>query len=341
MALKDIPEPWLFKTLRWTPKVWFGIVVILFMGLIVENFLLEQLVSFLPQGLIVSSGLFLIVFTLYARLIIRDGWRRCKTIVGAGDLAWIGAAIFFSLVVFFQSAAIATPTDFSQGAGFKLKIATYNKWVMSEDVSSISAHFLKDNLDLLVLQEANEDEAQSIAQVLGLTHSYSTDCGCSAEETDVHILSRHQLAGGEKIFEHATGAIARVTMRHPGIGDVSVYGLHIPPPYTPTGYDNRNQGFENLTAALKQDELPKVVLGDFNTTVYSPHWQQFQSDVSGEVQPLFNQEWPQCSWYGFGDAQCLRIDHILVSKNAAIQELLIGPETGSDHRSLSATLQMQ
>lgn len=91
-------------------------------------------------------------------------------------------------------------------------------------------------------------------------------------------------------------------------------------------------------------ERPLIVCGDFNTPVSSnlfyKHWGDLQScfDVAGfglgYTSPCKgNRLWPHnCPW--------ARIDHILCSKDWTIHRCQVGTSDGSDHRLITATVQL-
>jgi endonuclease/exonuclease/phosphatase (EEP) superfamily protein YafD len=78
-------------------------------------------------------------------------------------------------------------------------------------------------------------------------------------------------------------------------------------------------------------------MGDFNTTVYSPDLQKFSNDTPS-VRNIVARPWPACSWFGYGELACARIDFVFAPAQSVPVALEVGDETSSDHRSVIAEI---
>ncbi len=123
-------------------------------------------------------------------------------------------------------------------------------------------------------------------------------------------------------------------MQTPESGNVAVYSVHIPVPSSDLLYNKRNIVLESLAKTLDEDELPVMVGGDFNTTIYSPAMRTFKSATSTTLKAITEDKIPACSWYGYGSSLCIRIDHVFTSKDIQIIDRMLAPDLGSDHRAI-------
>jgi endonuclease/exonuclease/phosphatase (EEP) superfamily protein YafD len=100
-------------------------------------------------------------------------------------------------------------------------------------------------------------------------------------------------------------------------------------PVPPNVFEYRNSQLASMAADRKRYEKNLIILGDLNTSQWSPYFQKLiqqtglrDSQLGFGVQP----SWPnQPLWIR------TPIDHILVSPDIRVLSRSIGPEVGSDH----------
>ncbi len=118
---------------------------------------------------------------------------------------------------------------------------------------------------------------------------------------------------------------------------VRILGIHPPPPLGQMLADDRNRFMAGLVPGVSGlsggVEVPVVLLGDFNSTHWSPWMQDFMEDTGLRdaeqgVGPLAT--WP--SWLAqHGRYLGLPIDLMLISDGVQIRARSVGPDLGSDH----------
>lgn len=113
---------------------------------------------------------------------------------------------------------------------------------------------------------------------------------------------------------------------------VTIIGTHPWSPISPAYTQLRNQHLEGLAAFASRQPVPLIVLGDLNTTSWSPVFRDVlriaklrDSRVGFGVQPT----WP----VGVPFVR-IPIDHCLVSDQVVVHRRWIGPSVGSDHAPL-------
>lgn len=109
-----------------------------------------------------------------------------------------------------------------------------------------------------------------------------------------------------------------------------VIGTHPLPPVSTDYAGRRNRHISALGDLVSETSGPLVVLGDFNMTSWSPHFQDLlgrtglkDSRNGFGVQP----SWPQQKPWLF-----IPIDHALVSTEISVLNRYVGGKIGSDHR---------
>ncbi len=119
---------------------------------------------------------------------------------------------------------------------------------------------------------------------------------------------------------------------------VTIIGVHPVPPVGQDGLRNRNHYLENLAIYVQGCSSPTIVLGDFNTTIWSPCFTDFV-----EATLLHN----SATGHGWGPTWkadywplAIPIDHIVCSQDLSVQNFSIGETHGSDHNQLHAELQL-
>lgn len=168
--------------------------------------------------------------------------------------------------------------------------------------------------DFLALVEADKEETR------GLQSSYSYGCGTQDKGIfGVVFLSRSPILNCV-VYEIGDYPFIRAQT---GEGMV-VYVLHPPPPLGRLSADNHRY-LEQVANRIKEDNLPALVVGDFNQSPYSPTYMAFWRN--SHTHPQMMNATP--TWKPF----YLHIDHVFASK-PLIANVEALPWAHSDHRAL-------
>jgi endonuclease/exonuclease/phosphatase (EEP) superfamily protein YafD len=120
---------------------------------------------------------------------------------------------------------------------------------------------------------------------------------------------------------------------------ITFYGVH---PYSPVRrrrFHNRNRQLLWLADRIAKSPEPVIVAGDFNTTPFSPVFQEVLAR-SGLRDPRIEAGW-QPSWPTYMPLFWLPIDHILVSSDIRIHHVSTGTFIWSDHYPVIAELSIK
>jgi endonuclease/exonuclease/phosphatase (EEP) superfamily protein YafD len=114
-----------------------------------------------------------------------------------------------------------------------------------------------------------------------------------------------------------------------GGAPLHIITAHPEPPIPKLNMESRNRRLEFLAERARSLSGPRIVIGDLNVTMWSPHYQDFiaQADlVSAREGFGVIPTWPT-----FLPLMRIPIDHCLVSKDIWVSNIRTGPDIGSDH----------
>jgi endonuclease/exonuclease/phosphatase (EEP) superfamily protein YafD len=110
---------------------------------------------------------------------------------------------------------------------------------------------------------------------------------------------------------------------------LNLLGAHPPPPKSARMAAGRNHIFAEMAAYASLQPDPVILVGDLNTTGWSPHFKDLlresglnNSQVGFGLQPSWPVDKPWLS---------VPIDHALVSSEVIVHQRRLGPQVGSDH----------
>jgi vancomycin resistance protein VanJ len=117
-----------------------------------------------------------------------------------------------------------------------------------------------------------------------------------------------------------------------------LYAIHAPPPVSGEMADWRNGMFDFVARKVAtQAALTPVVVGDFNLTPWSPHFQRFIANSGlrdARTPHRIDNTWPVT----FNNATLgLAIDHTFANPSLPLVKRVIGPDLGSDHLPVTVT----
>ena len=297
----------------------------------VSWWLLDIYVSFLPQIIIVLVTLYVVVFAIYGRFIVRDGWNSCWGSISSLDEFMLISSGLILMFLLASSVLVVGTVDASEREP-NLKIGTYNVLYSNPSISGAAEYFKREQVDIIALQEARPEFVEQTRNILGYDYATVSDCDCSAKDTEVAIISKYPIANAETIIQHKNGGVRRAEVNLDANNTLAVYVVHIPPPFSSDWHKLRDSLLSKIENRVQQEELPVVVMGDFNSTIFSPAMQDFINNNEPKINNVSQYSWPKCSWFGFGAVSCARIDHIFVSTDYEIGNRTIGEGFGSDHR---------
>lgn len=218
-------------------------------------------------------------------------------------------------------------------AGPAFTVVTANVWYRNDNRGRFLRWLASNPSDLVVVQELTPAWARELEQL----RTYPYRAMLPREDAyGIGVLSRWPL-GPVEPRDFAGDGLPSLA------GSVQVRGrplrflaLHTRWPVTPGFARDRDAALAAAARSIAAGAGPAVVLGDLNATPWSPAHAEFLR-TSGMRDAANGSSW-QPTWLPGFWPLALRIDHVFVSSGLCAVESVVGPDVGSDHRPLLASL---
>ena len=244
----------------------------------------------------------------------------------------LGAALVLSMNIYGMAPKLAMAGAEADETG---KLVLMNLLYDNDRPQEVIEFLRREDSDVVVLLEAASQWEPYLQQLEDL-YPYQTKCdGKAGIFVCLAILSKRrwiEASAGWRKPEGPAMAVARFGGEEP----MTVIGIHMYRPTTPSDSLQQSRQFAILADDLKHLEGPLVVAGDFNSTPWTGKFSDFvrQSGLRRLTSGLSG-TWPvPIARVG------LAIDHVLVSNAFAASSVETGPSVGSDHLSLITTIRV-
>lgn|GEM_PF-917491 len=228
---------------------------------------------------------------------------------------------------FYQPPQVAISTQIENG----LKIGFFNILETNTEYNLVNIELAALNLDIIAFAEFQDNHYQNLPFLKTYSHSFpKTFPKVSGSATTIAIFSKlpfNQVSYKKLI--HNNALVAKFEYNN------SPYELivnHLSNPAFPRFYENRNQDLAYLSRLLEDKKDEKViVLGDFNTTPWSPYFPEFK-----DYNNVLAGRGPYITWQV--GPLVLPIDQLFISQQIQVKNFKIDSQNGSDHHLIWATL---
>jgi len=269
-----------------------------------------ELTSHFRLHLALSLGALAVVWALKCR------WRMTAI---CGAAAAINAALVSCLLWPGEKMA-ATP-------GPRLRLVAINVHTENAHCDLVLEFLRHTDVDVILLMEVNE---HWISALESLRTNYSQVIADPREDNfGIALFSRLPLTNSE-VVEFGNAEVPSIaTTLAVGGQDVFLLGAHPLPPGSAENARQRNEQFREIAARVRRCGMPAIVLGDLNSTPWSPYFGELLRDSglknTSQGRGLFG-SWP--AWLPFAR---ISLDHCLVSPTILVINKQLGPQVGSDH----------
>jgi endonuclease/exonuclease/phosphatase (EEP) superfamily protein YafD len=253
-------------------------------------------------------------------------WRRSR--LATGCLVAAMAANAWALLPYWLPAAAEDTADFAT-----LRIVSLNVLADNTDTGRTLGYLGGCGADVVVLLEVDDDWAEAVAALEPLyphriVHPRDDRFG-------IAVLSRLPLAR-ERIEPLAAGPPVVLVELPVGKEGCLLVAAHPPAPIAADWSDRRDTQLAAIGDVAAAESRPVIVAGDLNATPWSHGFRQLvrlrglrDSAVGCGVQATWNAR----HW-----APRIPIDHVVVSPEVKVIARRVGPDVGSDHLPVEATL---
>lgn len=255
-------------------------------------------------------------------------------------------AIAIAIVVLVAPHAVAltsfVPHGTAQAAASEpatpVRVTTINAFWANWDGAALVDYVEQTDPDILVVQEAGHRWQADLLRI-GARFPYAVPEDWR-QTRDVIVFSRFPATESRQRFPDGRGFHYQTADLEIAGRTVTLVGVHPPSPVGPAVWDMRNRYFSEIARfANAAADRPLIIAGDFNSTVWSPHFVDLIA-ASGLGNAADGRGW-RPTWPTWLPAAGIQIDHILVSEDFTVQALDRGPDIGSDHFPLTADLALR
>lgn len=220
------------------------------------------------------------------------------------------------------------------GATPQLKLLSLNVHVLNRDYQPTLDLIADEQPDVILLMEVTPEWIEALEPIASL---YPYSKLMPSKRTDgMALYSRHKISKLD--VERCPGInlptlIAELEL--PG-GPVTVVGTHPASPGSAGLFEARNIQLAMVADWVAERTGPKVLIGDLNTTSWSPYFRDLVSE-SGLRDTRYGYG-VEPTWPWFPLPLRIPIDHCLVSPHFGVVSRRVGPSVGSDHRPIVVEL---
>lgn len=270
----------------------------------------------------------------------------CGAIVFAISRRWKMVAICLLVVCLHLPTVISSygnaPSRPADSAAADFSVATFNVLTSNQNYEAIERQLMESNADIVAIVELSDGLERHLAGNFAKHYPWSRTEVPRGGNFGIGLYSKHEwrTANVFRLNDPRLPSIdASLTIKGTPVYFVATHTL---PPIGEYGFLHRNRHLELLANRINQrktngsvDGEAVVVVGDFNLTPWSPHFDAF----CNQAQLARNGQGIQPTWYAlpafpFG----LVLDHVLTSPNLNYTSHQISSGVGSDHRMVTVDL---
>lgn len=206
-------------------------------------------------------------------------------------------------------------------AGSRFRAVLLNVWLRNDEYGRVLDYVSALEPDVAVFLEVTPEWREALRRLPGLPHQSLAD--------EVLVASRQPLAGlGVLPLGGGSATAVRFTYEADGV-PVTVIGTHANWPLGAAIAASRNRELSDLGAEARATRGPLLLLGDLNTTAFSPGFAALLA-TSG-MRDCAAGRGLNPTWPAQFPLLYLQIDHCLAGPGLRIERLRTGPRVGSDH----------
>lgn len=226
---------------------------------------------------------------------------------------------------------------------YTLKVMTFNVHQRNLNVETILHIILKEDADIVALQELIPSVSERLLQALEERYAYHT-LGSDQPVRGQGLLSRYAL---EQVSEGPDYRYQSAVVQTPK-GRVTVLNIHTPSLF-PFGWredwEQQRRFMQNLAVQVSNIEDPLLVVGDFNTTPQSENYgliRRYLRDAFLDSGWGFGFTYPATPKFGIRlPSPLVRIDYIFHSQHFTANDTRVLKNSGgSDHRPVVSVLSL-
>jgi endonuclease/exonuclease/phosphatase (EEP) superfamily protein YafD len=256
--------------------------------------------------------------------------RRHMVVLSLGVFTTLAA---HSLIALLSAGPAVMPASASQPDERAWRVVALNAWHHNARPELLVAFLRTERADVVTIAEFGPNKLELLHE-LEAVYPYRASCaehwGCA-----MVLLSRHPISASGVVGTSGFGPLPRVWARFgEGASSLTVIGVHVVKPID--GPQLHAQQLDELVQTVRRAPGAVIAAGDFNDTPWSHTFARFRNQSGlthlGGLLPSFPA--------GPKGLPQLAIDHVFVSAGITSTAVGLGPEVGSDHLPLIATIKL-
>ncbi|HEX5958462.1 MAG TPA: endonuclease/exonuclease/phosphatase family protein [Hyphomicrobiaceae bacterium] len=214
-----------------------------------------------------------------------------------------------------------------------IKLVTFN--TAYRDPKAIARFLLREDADIVVLQEIGARQGSALRQLLRARYPYGHLC--TTRRCGAAIFSRRAWAEAGQDYQSAqTPETIWVRFDDPELGRLRVVGVHLSLPFRS---EPQTHQIDRLIALAGKAAGPVILAGDFNMTPWSYRLQRLLATTGLRRHAMLLRSWPTDGQFRL-PLPVFLIDHVLTTPDITSVAIRTGPKIGSDHLPVIARLQL-
>lgn len=221
-------------------------------------------------------------------------------------------------------------------AGPRLRLIALNVHTANERNDLVLDFLRRTEADVILLMEVNERWMSA----LGSLHTNYPHGLAEPREDNfgIALFSRLPLTNSV-VVEFGKAELPSIATTI-AVGGQSVFllGTHPLPPGSAEYARLRNEQLREIAVHVRRQTMPAIVLGDLNTTPWSPYFSELRRD--GGLKNTSQGRGLYGSWPAWMPCARISLDHCLATPSIHVIKKQPGPQVGSDHLPLVIELQI-
>jgi vancomycin resistance protein VanJ len=234
-----------------------------------------------------------------------------------------GAALVVALLLAFPPQRTVQP-ELRAGGEALVRVAQMNVFQPNDDHEAVIAAAMATDADVISFQEVSPEWASVLQH--GLAHAYPYHSLVPALFSRIPFLKVETLP-----LQRRSMLCAEVET---SAGPVRLLSVHATSPGSYGHYRERNAQLRELADRVNESPMPVVLFGDLNTV----SWDRALVDLCTTTGLREHEKNTDATWPSFAGLALIPLDHILVTRELAVDHLDIFPISGSDHRGITAII---
>lgn len=297
-----------------------------------ETFIAELAISFLPYLFI---GIIVLMIGIGLRG-LRKKRKNCFRLLflRSGVLGILYGTEFFS---FYKISAL--PAGNEQG----LKVYYANILYTNDDYVALQQQIDAYDPDVVALVEFSQKHEEMMKDYFQSKFPYVNRNTWSTKLAGDVVFSKYPMQ--DLLGRYGSGRWKYSYFKLETPQPLYMYVVHTSSPVSLKMFRMRNQQLKKLSedireqGAEREEQVPIVMVGDFNITPWSAFYAQFEAGLNGALINVFRRNTPVFT-RNLGKFQLLssHIDHVFLSPQLKVSSLQVQYLPGSDHRAVLFTL---